>query len=163
MNDLGNTVIENFNTFPPSNTWLDWIKTLATPFATLVIGLFTVYITVVNLRRTMLDNLDSKSGWRKKLFEIAGTSNITMNEVHQLRASVRFDYKTDSSDNIIQNDSFEGVTNLIIIFCDSLNNLDNNDCRLLTLKEQEMVRVFCRYLLADQWENYNFLKLNHLC
>lgn len=152
MNDLGNTFIENFNTFPPSNTWLEWIKILATPFATLIIGLFTVYITVVNLRRTMLDNLDSKSGWRKKLFEIAGTSNITMKEVHQLRASVRFDYKKDSSDNIIQNDSFEGVTNLIIIFCDSLNTLDNNECKLLTLKEQEMVRVFCRYLLADQWE-----------
>lgn len=132
--------------------WLEVLKVLATPLATLIIGLFTVYITVVNLRRTMLDNLDSKSGWRKKLFEIAGTSNITMKEVYQLRASVRFDYNVDSSNNKIQNNSFKGVTNLIITFCDSLNNLDNNDCRLLTLKEQEMVRVFSRYLLAHQWE-----------
>lgn len=96
----------------------------------------------------MLDNLDSKSDWRKTLFKIAGKSNIIMDDVYQLRAAVRF----AKNNKPIPDNSFEQVTNLIIDFSESLNNLDNLSCKLLNPKEQEMVRVFCRYLLTNQWE-----------
>ncbi|OEK78171.1 hypothetical protein [Staphylococcus xylosus] len=150
MNDLGNTVIENFNTFPPSNTWLDWIKILATPFATLVIGLFTVYITVVNLRRTMLDNLDSKSGWRKTLFEISGKDKITLEDVFKLRACLRFD-KKENATNI-----FDKKTNEMIDFCNDMKTKYDNkyscESEILFYSDREKVRIYSRYLLANHWE-----------
>ena len=33
-----------------------------------------LYLTNSRFNRTMLDNLDSKSGWRKTLYELAGES-----------------------------------------------------------------------------------------
>lgn len=147
MFEAGNTIIQNYIS-TPSNSWLDLIKVLATPLVTLVIGIFTISTTFKTFRRTMFDNLDSKSGWRKTLFNIAGTSNITMDEVYQLRASVRF------KKNKISNEkkSFANVTNEIIDFCDNLDNVNKSSLRLLTFNEQEMIRIFCRYLLANQWE-----------
>lgn len=158
MNDLGNTAIEILNTSPPSNPWLDWIKILATPLATLIIGLFTVYITVKNLKRTMLDNLDSKSEWRKTLFKIAGKDNITMTDVYQLRAAVRFNTNNKNfSSSKKLNYTFESMTDLIIHFTDKLVNEKNNTILFsfnnqLSENSKEMVRTFCRYLLANQWE-----------
>ncbi|WP_459470201.1 hypothetical protein [Staphylococcus cohnii] len=158
MNDLGNTVIENFNTYAPSNIWFDWFKILATPIVTLIIGLFTVYITVKNLKRTMLDNLDSKSEWRKTLFKIAGKNEITMDDVFQLRAAVRFDFNNkDSVFNKKTKHTFNSITDLIIHFTDKLVNTKTDTTLFkfnyqLSENSKEMVRTFCRYLLANQWE-----------
>ena len=129
-------------------TWIDLIYSIGTPLATLGIGIFTIYTTFKTFSRTMLDNLDSKSGWRKTLYNIAGTSNITMNEVYQLRASVRFK-KSNKTNN---ETSFSGVSDKIIEFCDDLANRYKNQLKILTFNEQEMTRIFCRYLLANQWE-----------
>ncbi|WP_369352372.1 hypothetical protein [Staphylococcus epidermidis] len=117
-------------------------------FLSFILSIFVLLYTNKRHQQTMLDNLDSKSDWRKTLFKIAGKSNITMDEVYQLRAAVRF---AKNNDSILDN-SFEYVTNLIIDFSESMNNLDNLSCKLLNPKEQEMVRVFCRYLLTNQWE-----------
>lgn len=117
-------------------------------FLSFILSIFALLYTNKRHQQTMLDNLDSKSDWRKTLFKIAGKSNIIMDDVYQLRAAVRF---AKNNDPILDN-SFEYVTNLIIDFSESLNNLDNLSCKLLNPKEQEMVRVFCRYLLTNQWE-----------
>lgn len=39
----------------------------------------------------MLDHLDDKSEWRKKLLELAGKHPIETSDIHKLRAFVRFD------------------------------------------------------------------------
>lgn len=117
-------------------------------FLSFILSIFVLLYTNKRHQQTMLDNLDSKSDWRKTLFKIAGKSNIIMDDVYQLRAAVRF----AKNNKPIPDNSFEQVTNLIIDFSESLNNLDNLSCKLLNPKEQEMVRVFCRYLLTNQWE-----------
>lgn len=117
-------------------------------FLSFILSIFVLLYTNKRHQQTMLDNLDSKSDWRKTLFKIAGKSNIIMDDVYQLRAAVRFAKNNEP----ISDNSFEQVTNLIIDFSESLNNLDNHSCKLLNPKEQEMVRVFCRYLLTNQWE-----------
>lgn len=65
MNELGQTIIENYNTFPPKNMILEWLKIILTPLSTLIIGIFTIAFTIKNLRKSLLDNLDDKSEWRK--------------------------------------------------------------------------------------------------
>lgn len=153
MNDLGNTVIENFNTFPPSNTWLDWIKILAMPIATVVVGFLVFLYTNSHHKRTMLNSLDSKSEWRKKLFEIAGKRNIRMDDVYQLRAALRFDSKNVNDESLSK---FDKVNIIMIEYCKKLTNEDDVkkmvNYKQLNLQDKEIVRLFCRYLLADHWE-----------
>ena len=48
----------------------------------------------------MLDHLDDKSDWRKKLLELAGKHPIETSDIHKLRAFVRFD-KNDKSNKMI--------------------------------------------------------------
>lgn len=124
------------------------LLSLIISFLSFILSIFVLLYTNKRHQQTMLDNLDSKSDWRKTLFKIAGKSNIIMDDVYQLRAAVRF----AKNNKPIPDNSFEQVTNLIIDFSESLNNLDNLSCKLLNPKEQEMVRVFCRYLLTNQWE-----------
>lgn len=100
--------------------------------------------------KTMLDNLDSKSGWRKKIFEIAGNDKIDYNDLYQLRAALRFTekkYKHSLS-------KFDKMNIIIIKFCKKLTNENNNIIKekQLTPNQKECIRLFCRYLLADHWE-----------
>lgn len=109
-----------------------------------------LYLTNSRFNRTMLDNLDSKSGWRKTLYEIAGEHNITLKNVQRLRASLRYKekiYKCTLS-------PFDTMNIIIIRYCDFLIKKYNyyNDETILNFNNSESIRVFCRYLLKDHWE-----------
>ncbi|WP_239710519.1 MULTISPECIES: hypothetical protein [unclassified Mammaliicoccus] len=147
MLEAGNMLLCNISTH--SNSILEWIKTLGTPIVTLIIGIFTINITVKNLRRTMLDNLDSKSGWRKTLFEIAGKDKITLDDIFKIRVCLRFDTKKEPK-NI-----FDKKTNEIIKFCEQMQKkYDDAYCKNSILKksDREKARIYSRYLLANHWE-----------
>lgn len=169
MNELGQTIIENYNTFAPKNMVLEWLKIILTPLSTLIIGIFTIAFTIKNLRKSLLDNLDDKSEWRKKLLELAGKGEIRKEDVHTLRSFVRFKKHDDSTNNLSY---FKQTTNNIIDYCKYLSKnyyqpheltytksykdkRDNSFEEYITkpsVQEQEMVRIFARYLLADHWE-----------
>lgn len=131
------------------------IKKITSPFMSLellkiIVPIFIAYFvyryTSNNHRKTLLDQLDSKSEWRKKLFEVASIRKITLKEVYTLRTSVRFDIKDDPKT------IFEKKTNEIIKFCDCITSSHFDLEDELPYLEQEMTRIYCRYLLANQWE-----------
>ncbi|MCG2433724.1 hypothetical protein [Staphylococcus epidermidis] len=108
------------------------------------------YLTNSRFNRTMLDNLDSKSGWRKTLYELAGEHTITIKNVQQLRASLR--YKEKSYNCILS--PFDTMNIIIIKYCNLLikNKNHYNDNTTLNFNNSESIRIFCRYLLKDHWE-----------
>ncbi|WP_419744351.1 hypothetical protein [Staphylococcus sp. LKG3-1] len=122
-----------------------WLELLKISFP-ILIAYFVYRYTSNNHKKTLLDQLDSKSEWRKKLFEVASSSSIGIQEVYTLRTSVRFDCK-DLPETI-----FEKKTNEIIKFCDCVTSSHVNIKDPLPFLEQEMTRIYCRYLLANQWE-----------
>ncbi|MDK9857672.1 hypothetical protein [Staphylococcus equorum] len=150
MYEIGSTIIENYNTYPKSNWFIDILKYGLPPFVTLLIGMATIYIGFSTLKRTMLDNLDSKSGWRKTLFEISGKDKITLEDVFKLRACLRFD-KKENATNI-----FDKKTNEMIDFCNDMKvKYDNKyscESEILFYSDREKVRIYSRYLLANHWE-----------
>src|SRR5699024_8987537 len=96
------------------------------------------------------NELDSKSGWRKTLFEIAGNDKITLEDVFKLRACLRFDKKENATD------IFDKKTNEIIDFCNDMKiKYDNKyscESKILFNVDREKVRIYSRYLLANHWE-----------
>lgn len=114
----------------------------------------------------MLDHLDDKSEWRKKLLELAGKSPIKECDIHKLRSFVRFEKFNNK--NLTP---FQSITNEIIDYCEHLynnyvppyinddecpnNNNESFKCQKtlnLSKEQEEMIRIFARYLLANHWE-----------
>ena len=134
-----------------------WI-TVASPiisFLTMIVTIISFIYTNKRFDKTMLDNLDSKSGWRKTLFEIAGKDRITLEDVFKIRACLRFDSKKDHK-NI-----FDKKTDEIIDYCndmqkiydsDTCKNGDKCESKILSKKYREKARIYSRYLLANHWE-----------
>lgn len=131
-----------FEKIQSSTMLLDLLK-ISIP---IFIAYFVYSYTSINHRKTLLDKLDSKSEWRKKLFEVASSREITLEQVYTLRTSVRFDIKDDPKT------IFEKKTNEIIKFCDCITSSHFDLKDKLPYLEQEMTRIYCRYLLANQWE-----------
>lgn len=134
--------------------WLELTKLLSP----LIIAYFVYKYTNDNHKKTLLNELDSKSEWRKKLFDIAGKEMIEVGDVFQLRAGLRF---TEKKFNKL--DTYFDKMNFIIIQycklitkeCDIKTLTENTilyEDKKLTLQSQETIRLFCRYLLADHWE-----------
>lgn len=93
MNELGQTIIENYNTFAPKNMFSEWLKNLLQPLATLSLGFLYINTLIIVIKR-LLNELDSKSEWRKTLFIIGGNSTVTLDDVYQFRTALRFNFKT---------------------------------------------------------------------
>lgn len=130
-------------------------------------------------RLTLNDSMDSKSGWRKELMDIASKDEITLADIYRIRASVRY-YPHLKPTQL----SFRWMTNLIIKLCDeyfvevykykkagtnnggqniiiipSAINSNRQFRRRLTNstvaispENDEIVRIICRYLLKYHWE-----------
>jgi hypothetical protein len=122
-----------------------WLELLKISFP-IFIAYFVYRYTSNNHRKTLLDQLDSKSEWRKNLYLVASSEKITLKEVYTLRTSVRFDCK-DKPNTI-----FENKTNEIIKFCEYITSTHYNSNYDLPYNEQEIIRIYSRYLLANQWE-----------
>lgn len=119
-------------------------------FVPFIIALLVYKYTNDNHKKNLLNELDSKSGWRKTLFEIAGNDKITLEDVFKLRACLRFDKKENATD------IFDKKTNEIISFCDNMQTKYDNkyscESKILFINDREKVRIYSRYLLANHWE-----------
>lgn len=122
-------------------------EVMAALFGAILAGAFAIWTT----RSTLNDSLDSKSDWRKNLFDIASKSKITLDDVYRVRASLRYE-KHDSVENLC---SFKGMTNIMIDFCNHII-----DSKQISDINQKIIRIFCRYLLKHHWEynRNNFLR-----
>ena len=141
-----------------------------------IIGPFiTAFITLYIARRiTLSDNLDSKSGWRKELFEVASKANPTMDDVYRIRAALRSSPKYREKQRLGRNDirpyEFAFMSDLFSEMCDdkaffkdlckSNKCYCNNGCcckrtkdKLLNDKGAELIRIMARYLLKIHWES----------
>ncbi len=126
--------------------------------------LLTLIVTAFIIPRTnkkeLADSLDSKSEWRKSLFQAASKENITMDDVYLLRASLR--YKAHSHSEGVDIDSgsyeyeltFDNITKVMIDFCDSLEQKSQiaSANASLSYQDQKKVRIYLRYLLKAHWE-----------
>ena len=74
-------------------------------------------VASITLSTTYRRLLDSESEWRKILFKVASSEEITMKEVQLLRTAVRYGKVDDSK---VKMYSFFWFTNLVIDFCDHL-------------------------------------------
>lgn len=109
--------------------------------------------------------MDSKSGWRKELMDIASKDEITLADIYRIRASVRYYPYPYSETNQL---SFRWMSSLIINLCDKYlvgiykdkrvrsyeRENGNNSLSKVTIspKNDEIVRIICRYLLKYHWE-----------
>ncbi|MCJ0941270.1 hypothetical protein [Mammaliicoccus sciuri] len=141
MEDFLNFINQEVQT---STLWVLLLKSLLVPIATVIIGYFTIKTTSKNFRRSLLDNLDSKSEWRKTIFCIAGNDKITIKEVYQLRAALRFKEKSDPKK------LFDKMNVIMIKYCNHI--IDNEPDLTTNIDIQKTIRVFARYLLKDHWE-----------
>lgn len=146
-----------------NETVLNILKIFATPISTILAAIFVYLYTRNNHKRTLLNELDSKSEWRKTLFIIAGKNRLKLSDIEQIRATVRA-FKKDNPKS-----KFDKMTNRIISFCNTTYEnyyyLNEKD---LPFVINQQAKIYCRYLLAYHWEilqlssrqlkNYNKIK-----
>lgn len=68
------------------------------------------FITYLVSNRDLSDSLDSKSEWRKKLFEVASTYELTLDHAQTVRATLRF----LPQDKAVEEYSFAWFSNIMI-------------------------------------------------
>ncbi|MGZ7898804.1 hypothetical protein [Ligilactobacillus salivarius] len=127
----------------------------------LLVGVITVLITLYIARSIQLnDSLDSKSGWRKELFNVASKEKLTMDEVYRIRAALRYypNYLENKNNNIrpyeftFMSDLFSEMCNHEDLFINQKRRCEE-DAQLLSRKGAELVRIMARYLLKIHWES----------
>lgn len=135
------------------------------PFLGALLGaIIPAAISYFNNKKQLLNDLDNKSGWRAKMYEMASKPNIRMNDIYMLRTSVRVVKKKR-----LTSSTFDWVTNDIIDFCNFLENkyyyrdLNYDQSKLLSFEETQLFHLFSRYLLKHHWEvnqmkSFRFIK-----
>lgn len=93
MNELGQTIIENYNTFAPKICSQSGLRICYNHLPLLSLGFLYINTLIIVIKR-LLNELDSKSEWRKTLFIIGGNSTVTLDDVYQFRTALRFNFKT---------------------------------------------------------------------
>lgn len=147
------------------STILKGTESFYVAIATLIAGLLAYHYTTYNNQQQLINSLDSKSGWRKSLFELAEKQDIVPEDVQGLRTTLRFNYKDNAKTY------FDVMTKIIILYCEgierekkslqfspiiSMNSNLKFKCKELdgfeTQFDPRIIRLFARYLLADHWE-----------
>lgn len=72
------------------------------------------FVTYLVSNRDLSDSLDSKSEWRKKLFEVASTYELTLDHAQTVRATLRF----LPQDKAVEEYSFAWFSNIMIMHLD---------------------------------------------
>lgn len=114
----------------------------------LVVAIFTSHVTKIN-------ELDNKSGWRGKLFDLASKDLMRLDDVYLLRATLRFNYHTQPYDIY----SFKFMSNQMTDFCNHLvdkyqmeSYTDEGSIIISDAVDREKIRIYARYLLKNHWE-----------
>ena len=136
-----------------------------------VVGVsFTIWASNKNKKKELLDNLDSKSEWRKQLYDVASKTFIDTDDVFRVLASLRyFPHNKDDNNTCDGEPTFQEATRTIYKDLYSIiethkNEIDkilnDKECKdikvpILSFKESEIVRVYTKYLLKHHWEYNN--------
>ncbi|MBO0427819.1 hypothetical protein JZO82_01470 [Vagococcus fluvialis] len=86
-----------------------------------------------------MDSLDSKSGWRQKLFDLASKEKIDIGDVYLLRTTLRY---TKNDKGCYEKYSFKYMSNQITSFCEEIikNNITNDE-RLYSTKKTNSFQI----------------------
>ncbi|SUM53568.1 Uncharacterised protein [Staphylococcus epidermidis] len=142
---------------------------------TTTLAIITLIVSIKTSNRNFLDSMDSKSEYRKTLFEKSAKKIVNGEDYLFLRSTMRYKPKTDNltipfieDRNTFKNekdkslDPLDYMTALIIKFCESKNRLielkyKNGDIEKLICisKNDENFRILCRYVLKHHWETNN--------
>ncbi|AVQ33356.1 hypothetical protein C7J88_03785 [Staphylococcus muscae] len=96
------------------STILKGTESFYVAIATLIAGLLAYHYTTYNNQQQLINSLDSKSGWRKSLFELAEKHDIVPEDVQGLRTTLRFNYKDNAKTY------FDVMTKIIILYCEGI-------------------------------------------
>lgn len=112
-------------------------------------AIFAGGFTILNNRDSLNDALDSKSGWREKIFDVASKNNIELDDIYRIRAALRFAKYKETPPKF----STDWMTQQIISFCeDVISDQQKNHLKKISMFDQEIARIYCRYLLKIHWE-----------
>lgn len=126
-------------------------------FSGLISAVLASVLTIITMNVNKMNELDSKSGWRKSLFKLASKDMMTLCDVYLLRATLRFN-KHGAPYELY---SFKYFSNEITFFCDSLvikYSDKRNDEKTVYISDdvdREIIRVYARYLLKNHWEVFS--------
>lgn len=79
------------------------------------ISLIALLNTIFSSKKQLNDSLDSKSGWRKELFDVASKEDISIGDLYRIRSSLRI-FRHNNNPRTY---SFNWMTNFMIIILDS--------------------------------------------
>lgn len=127
-------------------------------FEVLFAFLGAIIVGVIILTGNNATDQDSKSGWRKSLYDLSSQDYMTIEDIYRLRASLRY-----MKYNKTVKFSFNYLSNHIIDFCDQIisnkelktvkSYVDNHiTYRLVDNQDKEMIRIYSRYLLIIHQE-----------
>lgn len=119
-------------------------------------------------RLTLNDSMDSKSGWRKELMNIASKDEITLADIYRIRASVRY-YPHLKPTQL----SFRWMTNLIIKLCDEYlveayrNKKADNTNNMQNVKKVQLTKSknkrFSRQIILGKFKFNKSKRLSSTC
>ncbi|WP_048800678.1 hypothetical protein KZA77_007850 [Streptococcus constellatus] len=144
-------------------------------FSAFVAAVVAAFVTYLVSNRDLSDSLDSKSEWRKKLFEVASTYELTLDHAQTIRATLRF----LPQDKAVEEYSFAWFSNIMTKHLDDyilsgayqkekesweirkkIKGLDTQCIEIEELKENKLrafdtkiVRLFAMFLLKYHYEN----------
>lgn len=118
--------------------------------ATAVAALVSYFIS----NRDLSDSLDSKSGWRAKLFDVASKYELTLDDAQTVRAALRIFPQRKK----VEQYSFTWFSNAMIDYLDNyvLNRkftsevLEKNT--VINEKNTDIIRLFAMFLLKYHFE-----------
>ncbi|MFS9020434.1 hypothetical protein QM889_01570 [Streptococcus cristatus] len=137
------------------------------------------FVTYLVSNRGLSDSLDSKSEWRKKLFEVASTYELTLDHAQAIRATLRFlpqdkaveeysfawfsNIMTKHLDNYIlsgkyqvkEKESFKKSKKTKFFLFQVLETEEMKENKISTLGggDTKIVRLFAMFLLKYHYEN----------
>ena len=148
-------------------------------FSAFVAAVVAAFVTYLVSNRDLSDSLDSKSEWRKKLFEVASTYELTLDHAQTIRATLRF----LPQDKAVEEYSFAWFSNIMTKHLDDYilsgkyqveekesfkkrkktkffqfqvletEELKENKISTLGAFDTKIVRLFAMFLLKYHYEN----------
>lgn len=130
----------------------------ATVLAAIIGAVVAIVVMFITNNVTKMNELDSKSGWREKLFDLASKDIMTLDDVYLLRATLRFNYHSKPYELY----SFKYMSNEITAYCDYLIEKYKDfpaECdgkrEITNFVDKEKIRIYSRYLLKNHWEVFS--------
>ncbi|WP_398573973.1 hypothetical protein [Staphylococcus equorum] len=159
-------VLKTFSITGKNNDFYTGNATILAAIIAVVGVFFTIKHNNETKRKELLDNLDSKSEWRKQLYDVASKTILTTDDVYRVLASLRYIPK-DSEDiaeskqkhfDVATREIFEHLYKIIKDM--NIKKLENEYMKgekvetNLSFENGEIVKIYVKYLLKHHWE-YN--------